>query len=370
MTLNGTILVGSGDGSIYGEVHFANTGSLSGSGSILFGSSAFNTVGVANSANKLTIGAGVTIHGKSGTVGTAPTNGGGMFINQGTISADVAGGTLTLDGTSWSSSGVIQEIAGTTVNLRGSWSNTGSLSIGAGTLNLGGSFTTSGSGIFAPAQAGNFSRSGGTVNVTGTLDNTGSTLALDDRTGLWNLISGTIRNGIITTAGSNVLASSSFNGGGILDGVTLSGTLDVANNLSGNLFASVNVLNGMTLNGAILAGSGDASIYGEVHFANTESLTGSGSILFGGSAFNSVSIANSANTLTIGTGVTIHGKNGLVGTAPTNGGGKFINQGTISADVAGGSITLAGTSWSSAERSKRPPEQPSISRGSGRILAA
>ena len=115
------------------------------------------------------------------------------MINQGTISADFAGrpvgssaaGNFTLTGTNWINQGSIRIVAGETVNLNGSWSNSGSLSVGAGILNLGGSFTTAGSGVFAPAPFANFSGHGGAVNLTGVLDNTGSTVSLDGRTGAW-----------------------------------------------------------------------------------------------------------------------------------------------------------------------------------------
>src|SRR5262249_31356978 len=184
----------------------------------------------------------------------------GAFINQGTISPDVAGGSFTLYDSGWQNQGSILVGANETVSFQDSWSNTGSITVNGGTLNLGGSFTTAGSGIFAPAPPGNFSRAGGTVNVTGTLDNTGSSMTLDARTGSWNLISGTVQNGTITTADGTSLLSSSFNGGGTLSGVTFNGTLDVANNLSGTQFARVNFVNGMTLNGQILVGDASGSI--------------------------------------------------------------------------------------------------------------
>jgi len=64
------------------------------------------------------------------------------------------------------------------LSLAGSWSNTGTIRVSGGTLNLGGTFTTAG--------IGTIDRTGGTVNLTGTLTNTGGTLKLNAATGSWN----------------------------------------------------------------------------------------------------------------------------------------------------------------------------------------
>ena len=128
-----------------------------------------------------------------------------MFVNLGSIGADLAGlagrrhGGQWLDlhqQRGWINQGTLQVDAGATLALAGSgWTNTGRIAVDGGTLDLGaisgaGPFTTAGLGIFAPAPAGNFSRTGGTVNLTGKLDNTGSTLALDARTGGWDVSGG------------------------------------------------------------------------------------------------------------------------------------------------------------------------------------
>jgi hypothetical protein len=289
----------------------------------------------------LTIAPGLTLHGQSGTIGTRPLDGTSAFINQGTIAADLAGrpagstaaGTFVLTGSGWSNQGLLRVVAGETLSTAGSWSNVGSFTIANGSLNLGGSVTTAGLGIFTPAPAANFSRVGGTVNLTGTLDNTDGSVELDSRTGPWNLIGGTLTNGTITTTGGNILLCSSFNGGGILSGVTLNGTLDVANNLSGNSNnAMVNVTNGMTLNGTVLVGGADGSITGHVRFIGTQTLSGNGGILFGGSIFDSLDLPFSTTVLTIASGITLHGQDATIG---TNGGGTIFNQATIAADGDG-----------------------------------
>jgi YD repeat-containing protein len=337
LALNGQVLLGSADGGNVGHIAFGNFGStavaLSGSGSILFGGSSFDSLDVPYSTTTLTIGAGITLHGQDAAIGTS---GGGAFVNQGTISADVAGGSFTLDGTGWSNQGTIQETAGQTLDFRGSWSNTGRIGIGGGTLDLGGSFTTAGSGIFAPAPAANFSRSGGTVNLTGMLDNSAGSVTLDARTGTWDLAGGTISGGTIATTGGSSLVATN-NGNTALSGVTLDGTLDMAS----SSVAHVTVTDGMTLNGQILLGSADGSNGGYLHFGTTEILSGSGSILFGGSTSNSLDIPRSNTTLTIGPGLTLHGRGGTIGTSS---GGAFVNQAPITVDQ-GGTFDFNGTNW-------------------------
>ena len=229
---------------------------------------------------------------------------------------------------------------GATLITAGTWSNTGTMNVQSGaTLNLGGSFTTAGLGIFAPAPAGSFSRTGGTVNVTGTLDNTGSTLALDSRTGGWNVAGGTIIGGTITTSGGNVLTA--VDSSNTLSGVTLDGTLDMS-----SVFApKMTVTNGLTLNGTILLGGANGSDVATLTAQGTQAWSGTGSILFGGSDTTSLAISSGA-TLTLGAGLTLHGQSGEIT-------GTFINQGTINVDLAGrtaGStadedLTLIGTGW-------------------------
>ena len=60
---------------------------------------------------------------------------------------------------------------GGTLNLAGTWENDGTLLLGTGTLNLGGSFTSD--------DVVSFTRTGGTVNLTGRVTNTSTPLTLD-----------------------------------------------------------------------------------------------------------------------------------------------------------------------------------------------
>ena len=180
------------------------------------------------------------------------------------------------------------------------------------------------------------------MNLTGTLDNTGTTLALDATTGSWNLAGGTINNGTVSELGGAVLVATSS--GGTLNGVTVNGDLD----LSQNSYQSLKVYNGLVLNGTMSLGKADGSTYAYVFFGDygkpAGSLTGNATVLFGGSDTNTLDNysdqTGAAGTLTIGPTVTIHGKSGyLRNTSSTD---TIVNQGTINADTAGGTIYVYG----------------------------
>ena len=165
------------------------------------------------------------------------------------------------------------------------------------------------------------------------MDNTGATIALDGRTGPWDLDAGSISGGTITTAAGDALVATN-SGTNVLSGVTLDGTLDMASNYA----AHVTVTGGLTLDGQVLLGSADGSDTGYLDFSQSETLSGTGSILFGGSVANFLDIPNSSITLTIGAGLTLHGQSGTIG------GGAFVNHAAITADQ-GGTIQLNGTNW-------------------------
>ena len=78
------------------------------------------------------------------------------------------------------------------------WSNTGKINVNSATVNLGGTFNTTG-GI------GTWSNTTGTVNVTGTINNAGNTFTLNNSTGSWTLNGGTISGGTLAFADSKTL---------------------------------------------------------------------------------------------------------------------------------------------------------------------
>jgi hypothetical protein len=204
------------------------------------------------------------------------------------------------------------------LTLNGNWNNTLTLHAENSTVNLGGTFTL--------ATLGTFTRSGGTVNLTGTLDDTGTSLALDTTTGSWQLNGGTIRNGAVTaTAGSALIIP--VGSSATLAGVVLSTDVVVQN------LATLTIVNGLTLNAVLTLAS--APNPSTLVFHGTQTLAGNGQVLFGGNNVYNYAYAD-AGTLTIGPNVIVHGASGTLGNSSL----PLINQGTISADIAGGTITI------------------------------
>src|SRR5262249_24058172 len=203
---------------------------------VLFGGHFYN--GLYVNAAGATLTGGLTVHGRTGQLSTQGLAGASYAIRgpqqgtPGTVNADTAGGTITLNNT-WRSSGALQAQAGT-LSLNGTWSETGQVTVTSGTLNLGGSIT-------ALASGNSWTRSGGTVNLTGTLTNTSSTLTLNGNTGSWNF-SGRIDGGTVAESPGAVLVVGS--GPQLTGGVTVNGDLDLMTNS-----AFVYVSGGLTLNG-------------------------------------------------------------------------------------------------------------------------
>src|SRR5208337_578670 len=110
---------------------------------------------------------GIEIHGQTGLIGYTTAWGGGpqnvAVVNQGAISADVSGGTITINAQPFSNQGVVESPAGT-LNL-------------AGTLGTGG--------------LGNIQSGNGPLMFSGALTNTGQTLVLNGATNMLTLSGGT-----------------------------------------------------------------------------------------------------------------------------------------------------------------------------------
>ncbi|MBI3847133.1 MAG: hypothetical protein HY292_21100 [Planctomycetes bacterium] len=328
LALNGTITNAA-------ALEFFGAQTLSGTGQIVFPSGGGTKV-VRPLGGTLTIAAGISIQGESGTVGQAGT----AFVNQGTIRAASSSVTMSVVGSGWSSTGTIQATNGGSLDLSGTgWTNAGSLSItGGGSLDLSGTWTNTGAismtastvnlgGTFTNGGVGSLSRSGGTVNVTGTLNNTA--LTLNATTGSWRVAGGTIVGGTIATSGGAELIGA----GGTLDAVTLNGSLSIPDG------TSMSVTNGLTLNGSISLNStgGGAALT----FSGAQTLLGSGEIVFATSS-SSNAVRPALGTLTIGPTMTIRGGAGTIGQP----GVAFVNRGAIRAQSAAQTITLTGTAWS------------------------
>ena len=120
LTLNGTILLGSVAPPLSAELNFEGEQTLSGTGTITFGTNAFNAI---NDSGSLTIGAGITITGQNGLIGY--NNGGSEspLVIEGTVAAVTSGAIIQIYGTNWTNSGTIEATTGGEINLGTSPSN-------------------------------------------------------------------------------------------------------------------------------------------------------------------------------------------------------------------------------------------------------
>ena len=245
---------------------------------------------------------GVTVSGQNGTIyffGSVAGARAGILRNQGVITANTAGGTITMSGTE--------------VGLK----NTGVLRSEGGTLVLATPVTTADLGAIENVTGG--------ISLGGTIDNTGATLALNDTTGPLKLIGGIIKGGTVTESGRGQLAFD--NSANQLDAVVLNGDLNLANGQG-----VVQIVHGFTCSGTVrIDASGTLSCKGVQTMA-------AGTILFGSQfGLGFISLFDDASQLTLGPTVAIHGLRGQIGRSRT---GSIINQGLISADTLNSSLTI------------------------------
>ncbi len=355
LTLNGTMSLGNTAGSTYAEMDV--NGFLGGSGSIVFGESGLNflknvqlNTGM-SSPGTLTIESPLVISGDNGSITIPAPSGGntyGQIVNQGTIEDNVSGGTLTVSGSPFANQGLVEGTSSGTISFTQSpdnqaagtmsanggtisetssqFSNEGSIqATNSGTLTISSLSNASGAtvtvtnstltlegsslqnlgtitannstvnlaGEFSQAGLGTFNRTGGTVNVTGTVD---GNITLNSTTGVWNILGSAVLNGTQITEQNGVDAGWAATGG-ILEGVTINGDLNLTLAANGYLY----VLDSLTVTGNLMlgnsAGTTAATIYlgspanfGTSQYSNTPSgyhvstdtkLTVDGQIIFG-----------------------------------------------------------------------------------------
>ena len=131
-------------------------------------------------------------------------------------------------------------------------------------------------------------------------------------------------------------------------GVTIDGTIDDGSGYSPVL----TVTGGLTLNGTILLGNPSSPNTGVLNFVGTQTLSGTGSIVFGLIGDNQINTASSGGsdtgTLTIGADITIEGDNGFIGFDNGVAQTPLVIQGTVDADTGGGNIQIYGAGWTSS----------------------
>jgi hypothetical protein len=339
LVLNGTMQVGHPATNWYGRIHFEGSQNLSGNGAAVLGrypDERYNSLRLTVAGTTLMLGSGVTVRGENGTIGysslwSGPQN--VSVVNQGTILADVSGGTIVAYASCFTNQAMLETKNGGTLTLLNCWQNQGLVRVNGGTWNLGGQFST-------PAL-GSIQRTGGVVNIVGVLNNSGQTLLLNGSRGSWTLNGGTILGGAVTNSeGARLLAGNNANSR--LDGVTVNGHLDVGA-VNG---AVVVVTNGLVLNGSMQVGHATSNWHGRIHFEGTQTLSGNGTAVLGrftDERFNALRPSLAGATLTFGPGITVRGENGTIGYSSWWGGPpdvSVLNQGTISADVNGGTIVI------------------------------
>ena len=262
---------------------------LAGAGTVTFGNTgSANRLTIENTGT-LTVGSGVLIHGENGSIGgQAITGGPATLINNGTISADVAGGTITI------------------------------------LANNGATNAVQNNGILSAANGGSLVLSS---NVTG---NAGSSINVG--AGSTVVQNGVIISGVINNSGTGNFVATN-NGANIFNNVSFTGALNLASNAG-----SETVRGNLALNGGVNINNNSVFVF---EGGGAQIVNGTGTITLGntGSA-NRVGVDNTG-TLTIGSGILIHGENGTIGGQVNVGGGStIVNNGTISADVSGGTINL------------------------------
>jgi hypothetical protein len=257
------------------------------------------------------------VRGRSGTI-----YGGGTLINQGKLAANMPGAHLFVHPSIFTHDGTAEVLNDAQLTFGDSggsaWNGTGTVAVLKGTFNL--------DGQFGPITTTITSGVDGIVRVTGNGNLQSSALTLNAVTGSWTLDGGTLRNGIL-----NLVEGSSLRlgkDGGVLEQMTVNGNLALDSGGSGIL----NFRNGLALNGTLLLGTSRS-----IRFFSSQTMT-NGTIEFAGalqgSGIPQVAVENGA-TVTLGTGVLVHGRSGNI-----SGAGTLINQGRISADVSGATIRI------------------------------
>ena len=280
ITLGGTGVVTINGNSI---LSFEGTQTIAGNGTFVFGSTGGGNRFDLDGTGTTTLAAGSTIRGHSGTIGQEINIGGTQVLqNLGLISADTSGGTISFTGSTVDNRSILE-------------------ARNSGTLVLNTDVAQTASGVIHADTAGVVLHNGS--RITG---------------------------GTITTAGGGVLRASGSSTS-FLDAVTLSGTLDLAGG------GRERVANGMTLSGGTI----NINNNGILSFEGNGTLGGSGTIVFGATGAGNRLDLDGNGTTTFGPNVVVRGQNGTIGQEINIGGTQtLVNNGMISADTAGGTISI------------------------------
>jgi hypothetical protein len=375
LSLDGTLEVENGS-----TLAFAGTQTIGGSGNIVLGPlfvqsngtsfsndlDAVGANGVSSAAATLTIGPKMTIQSQGGAIG------GDDIINEGLISSsgETSIGYAPLQGfggvsvdflNGFDNQGTIQATGHGALAIASSdtLSTEGTIDADGGTVTLSGSNLENGT-VEAGPQSSFVAKDDGQIVLECTLENTGGTIYLDDVDGScamfpyeWNNTEGSdsdsssrnaaIQGGEIfaVTPGSGLTGSNKGLISGdlaVLDGVTLAGDFEMKMPST-----QLTIQDGLTLDGSVTLNNAS-----DLRFSSTQTLGGTGQIVFGpnegsGGLVIDSPYVNSGDvteqppaTLTLGSGITVEGGVGAI-TQPTPYSiDTLINEGVIS---SGGQIT-------------------------------
>ncbi|MBL8391738.1 MAG: choice-of-anchor D domain-containing protein, partial [Candidatus Accumulibacter sp.] len=230
-----------------------------------------------------TIASGITVRGQNGTIGQQINIPGTQtLVNNGLISADVSGGTITIDQSAVLNNNRLE------------------------------------------------ARNGATLQLASDVGNGGSGVILAD-------------NGVVLQSGMRISGGDiqSANGGALrvsstaanyVDAATVSGIMDMST--VANSRQRVN--NGLTVNGTV-----NINQNGILSFEGTGTLAGSGSIVLGSTGGGNRIDLDGTGTTTFAAGVTVRGHSATIGQQINIGGTQtLVNNGRIIADGAGGTISF------------------------------
>src|SRR5687767_2980464 len=183
-------------------------GNLLGQGQVVFEPGAGSQASVRTEADRLYIGPEITVRTAGMGWGSV---GGREFVNDGRLLAETPGGRLFLGGGPFTNRGTVSAANGGQIDIAGDWTNTGVISVDRATAFI--------DRIPAAPNRGQFSVRDGTLfigssttpaivrglDVTGStlsardLDNTNNVLPVRDGTNTWQVRTGTLRGGTVTS---------------------------------------------------------------------------------------------------------------------------------------------------------------------------
>jgi hypothetical protein len=181
--------------------------------------------------------------------------------------------------------------------------------------------------------------SGGNLTVNGNLQEASGTT--------FTLKGGNLANAAVTGGVRFVLTGQ----GGVISQVTIAAgvTMDATQDFGSPHEDYTYVRGGLTLNGTLRLGSAGGSSFAQLIFQGSQTLGGTGSVVYGASTSNALYAYGNGSTLpatlTIGSGVSIQGGNGTVsGYYTVSSTDSIINNGTITVG-SGQTLNLGGVNW-------------------------